>query len=285
MAQCVHYKGGGNMQNLVKEDFKNVKTKELPLAPVYAIPGVTKTAAKTLAQILGIVTIEQLAESEHFFAAREICLLADSRAKASDIKMMKANLSAQYQTKAPAKVAEAPIYALEGISRTGAARIKKDVKLQTVREMAEWQPYAAAQMIVSSTGAASAARKGRRVKASVLVASVCLLGIALLFIAFWPASGDPDSEYEADAFEADAAEISRPVEGTLEGLDPVDADIAAQTTEVPGYYEVQANETLTSISAKTLGDAARWREILDANRDTIEDENLIFPGQRLRIPE
>lgn len=49
-------------------------------------------------------------------------------------------------------------------------------------------------------------------------------------------------------------------------------------------YVVQPHESLTSIALKLLGDANRWNEIFDANRESIKDPNQIQAGQCLRIP-
>ena len=48
------------------------------------------------------------------------------------------------------------------------------------------------------------------------------------------------------------------------------------------YYFVQPGDTLTSISRKILGRGNRWREIADLNQ--LRNPNLIFVGQRLRLP-
>lgn len=49
-------------------------------------------------------------------------------------------------------------------------------------------------------------------------------------------------------------------------------------------YSVQLGDTLTAIAAKTLGDAARWHEIFEANRDRIDNPNAISVGMLLRLP-
>ena len=50
-------------------------------------------------------------------------------------------------------------------------------------------------------------------------------------------------------------------------------------------YTVESEDTLSSIAEQFLGDADRWRAIFQANRDQIEDPDVIFPGQVLRIPQ
>ena len=49
-------------------------------------------------------------------------------------------------------------------------------------------------------------------------------------------------------------------------------------------YEVKPGDTLSKIAKQVLGDANRWPEIFEANKDQIKDPNLIHPGQELRIP-
>jgi nucleoid-associated protein YgaU len=49
-------------------------------------------------------------------------------------------------------------------------------------------------------------------------------------------------------------------------------------------YEVQAGDTLAKIAKQFYGDANRWHEIHEANRDSIPNPNLIQVGQKIRIP-
>jgi nucleoid-associated protein YgaU len=49
-------------------------------------------------------------------------------------------------------------------------------------------------------------------------------------------------------------------------------------------YEVKAGDTLSSIARLVLGNAQRWQELYEANKDVIDDPNVIQPGMVLRIP-
>ena len=49
-------------------------------------------------------------------------------------------------------------------------------------------------------------------------------------------------------------------------------------------YTVERGDSLSKIARRMYGDANQWRRIFDANRDQIEDPDLIHPGQVLRIP-
>jgi len=49
-------------------------------------------------------------------------------------------------------------------------------------------------------------------------------------------------------------------------------------------YVVVAGDSLSKIAKRLYGDAQEWRKIYDANRDTIQNPDLIHPGQTLRLP-
>jgi nucleoid-associated protein YgaU len=50
-------------------------------------------------------------------------------------------------------------------------------------------------------------------------------------------------------------------------------------------YVVKAGDTLSEIAEREYGDASQWRRIYDANRDRIEDPDLIHPGDTLELPQ
>ena len=49
-------------------------------------------------------------------------------------------------------------------------------------------------------------------------------------------------------------------------------------------YTVAKGDSLSKIAKKYYGDASQWRRIFEANRDQIEDPDLIQPGWKLVIP-
>jgi nucleoid-associated protein YgaU len=57
-----------------------------------------------------------------------------------------------------------------------------------------------------------------------------------------------------------------------------------RTDKKPRHYVVKSGDSLSKIAEALLGDAERWPEILDANKDKISDPNQIRPGQELVIP-
>jgi nucleoid-associated protein YgaU len=49
-------------------------------------------------------------------------------------------------------------------------------------------------------------------------------------------------------------------------------------------YVVVAGDSLSKIAKRLYGDAAKWRQLYEVNRDQIKNPDLIHPGQKLKIP-
>ena len=49
-------------------------------------------------------------------------------------------------------------------------------------------------------------------------------------------------------------------------------------------YTVVRGDSLSRIAKREYGDAGKWRKIFEANKDVIENPDLIEPGQQLIIP-
>ena len=50
-------------------------------------------------------------------------------------------------------------------------------------------------------------------------------------------------------------------------------------------YTVAKGDTLSTIAKNHYGKASAWRAVFEANRDTIEDPDRIFPGQVIKLPK
>lgn len=61
-------------------------------------------------------------------------------------------------------------------------------------------------------------------------------------------------------------------------------DVTPRGGEVPTLYTVKSGDTLGRIARNTLGDAGRYREIYELNRDRMRDANTVVPGMKLKIP-
>jgi nucleoid-associated protein YgaU len=91
-------------------------------------------------------------------------------------------------------------------------------------------------------------------------------------------SGDADS--------AEAMEKAVLMAGNVQGVQEVSADqvkAPPQSGKVD-YYVIQKGDTLSGIAKQFLGNAGDYPKIFAANREVIKDPNLIYPGQKIRIP-
>ena len=50
-------------------------------------------------------------------------------------------------------------------------------------------------------------------------------------------------------------------------------------------YTVVKGDSLSKIAKREYSDVREWKKIYEANKDVIEDPDLIEPGQDLIIPE
>ena len=74
--------------------------------------------------------------------------------------------------------------------------------------------------------------------------------------------------------------------GNVQGVAGVSVDqlqAPPQTGKVE-YYVIQKGDTLSAIAKKFLGNASAYPKIFEANREVIKDPDLIYPGQKIRIP-
>ena len=67
--------------------------------------------------------------------------------------------------------------------------------------------------------------------------------------------------------------------------DMAKAGVEKVRSQEPKTYTVQKGDTLSKIAKEFLGNANKWNEIYEANKDTIKDPDMIHPGQELKIPE
>ena len=69
-------------------------------------------------------------------------------------------------------------------------------------------------------------------------------------------------------------------------MDFSDANLEKAPTETPAKtYTVDSGDNLSNIAKQELGDANRWREIYELNKDVIgKNPDLIQPGMELKLP-
>ncbi|ABN74590.1 MULTISPECIES: peptidoglycan-binding protein LysM [Actinobacillus] len=91
---------------------------------------------------------------------------------------------------------------------------------------------------------------------------------------------------------ATAAAVEKAVlmAGNIEGISEVKIDGVqiANGEALAGddeFYVIQKGDTLWEIATKAYGNGAKYKAIVEANKEVIKDENKIFPGQKIRIPK
>jgi len=62
---------------------------------------------------------------------------------------------------------------------------------------------------------------------------------------------------------------------------PGQAAVEAGGTQI---YTVQTGDTLWRVAERVYGSGSRYKAIFEANRETLETPDQIFPGQKLVIP-
>lgn len=77
--------------------------------------------------------------------------------------------------------------------------------------------------------------------------------------------------------------------GNIKGVEKVN-DVyltapAAPPAEETVYYEVKPGDSLSKIAKHFYGNAMKYPVIFEANREVIKNPDLIYPGQKLRIPK
>jgi nucleoid-associated protein YgaU len=98
-----------------------------------------------------------------------------------------------------------------------------------------------------------------------------------------------DNIFDKDKDDAKAKPAPKPAPAPAARADFSDVRGASETTASASAgasrsYTVVAGDSLSKIAQRELGDGSRWRAIYDANRDKIDDPDLIHPGQVLKIP-
>ena len=109
----------------------------------------------------------------------------------------------------------------------------------------------------------------------------------------WPHEPSLDVGFEdgkvvlgGEADSAEAMEKAVLIAGNVQGVAEVSVDgvkSPPQEAKVE-YYVIEKGDTLSAIAKQFLGKASDYPKIFEANREVIKDPNLIYPGQKIRIP-
>lgn len=88
-------------------------------------------------------------------------------------------------------------------------------------------------------------------------------------------SGEGDNE---------AKEKAALIAGNIKGIKEVVFEGITEDSE-ENYYEIKSGDNLSKISKKFYGNPNLYNKIFEANKEVIKDVNLIYPGQKIRIPK
>ena len=85
---------------------------------------------------------------------------------------------------------------------------------------------------------------------------------------------------------AEAVEKAVLLAGNVQGVTEVKTEglQAPAAKEKVDYYVIKPGDTLSAIAKQFYGKASAYPKIFEANREVIKDANLIYPGQKIRIP-
>jgi nucleoid-associated protein YgaU len=88
------------------------------------------------------------------------------------------------------------------------------------------------------------------------------------------------------ATSAEAMEKAVLMAGNVQGVSDVKIDNlqAPAVQKKVEYYLIKKGDTLSAIAKQFYGKPNDYPKIFEANREVIKDANLIFPGQKIRIP-
>jgi nucleoid-associated protein YgaU len=88
------------------------------------------------------------------------------------------------------------------------------------------------------------------------------------------------------AEEPEAMEKAVLMAGNVKGVAEVEVSELSAPERSPAveYYVIQKGDTLSALAKKYYGKASEYPRIFEANREVIKDPDLIFVGQKIRIP-
>jgi nucleoid-associated protein YgaU len=109
-------------------------------------------------------------------------------------------------------------------------------------------------------------------------------GVSNLGVQYEPQSGTVTLSGNAES--AAAMQKAVLLAGNVEGVSQVEVAGLQHPPEQERveYYVIEKGDTLSKIARRFYGDANKYPRIFEANREVIKDADLIFPGQKIRIP-
>lgn len=78
--------------------------------------------------------------------------------------------------------------------------------------------------------------------------------------------------------------------GNVKGVESVNDDHLSVKPSAPPepeftFYTIVSGDSLSKIALKYYGNAQKWQTLFEANREVIQNPDLIYPGQVIRVPK
>ena len=85
---------------------------------------------------------------------------------------------------------------------------------------------------------------------------------------------------------AESVEKAVLLAGNVKGVTDVKIDNMEAPKPAPEveYYTIVSGDSLSTIAKKYYGNAMDFPKLFEANKEVIKDANLIYPGQKIRVP-
>jgi LysM repeat protein len=85
---------------------------------------------------------------------------------------------------------------------------------------------------------------------------------------------------------AEAMEKAVLLAGNIKGVTEVNIDGLNAPAAAPDiqYYVIEKGDSLWKIAQEFYGNGADYPKLFEANKEVIKDPDLIYPGQKIRIP-
>ncbi len=75
-----------------------------------------------------------------------------------------------------------------------------------------------------------------------------------------------------------AGNVQGVTEVKIDGLDAPEVVVEVE------YYTIVSGDSLSKIAKKFYGNAMDYPKLFEANKEVIKDPDLIYPGQKIRVP-
>lgn len=85
---------------------------------------------------------------------------------------------------------------------------------------------------------------------------------------------------------AEAMEKAVLMAGNIKGVTEVNIDQleAPEAAAEVQYYTIESGDSLSKIAKEFYGNAMDYPKLFEANKEVIKDPDLIYPGQKIRVP-